>query len=213
MVETKTIQLNIHLQETDCERIIQCPDNFSFEMLHYVIQDSFGWENEHLYQFTIFDKKKKKPICVIEKETEESFFGSKMEKYNADEIILKQFFNEENKYFVIYEYDFGDSWEHLILFEKAFPFDETKQLVYCVGGAKKCPPEDCGGIPGYYNILDVLKNKKENDEEDEILEWLGDYDPESFDIEKTNKLLNRFKMKKETPKLQINKSKKKLKRK
>ena len=207
-METKTIQLKIHLQETDCERIIQCPDDFSFTMLHYIIQESFEWENAHLYQFSIFDKKTKKRCCVIEADTKENIFESKIEKFKSDNILLNKYLNEENKYFVIYEYDFGDSWEHLIVFEKVFPFDEEKQLVCCVSGSKKCPPEDCGGIPGYYNILDVLKKKRKNEDDNELLEWLGDYNPDDFDLDKTNKRLSCFKMKKETPKLQINKKNK-----
>jgi len=122
--------------------------------------------------------------------------------------LLNKYLNEENKYFVIYEYDFGDSWEHLIVCEKVFPFDEKKQLVCCISGLKKCPPEDCGGIPGYYNILDVLKKKRKNEDDNELLEWLGDYNPDDFDLDKTNKRLSCFKMKKETPKLQINKKNK-----
>jgi len=81
--------------------------------------------------------------------------------------------------------------------------------VTCIGGAKKCPPEDCGSIPGYYNILDVLKKKKKNEDDIDLIEWLGDYDPDDFDVDKTNKILSRFKMKKEKPKLQINRKKRK----
>jgi len=204
-METKTIQLKIHLQETDCERIIQCPNNFSFEMLHYAIQESFGWENAHLYQFLVFEKNKNRPYAVIEKKSveEDSLFESKLEKFEVSKILLNQFLNEQKKYFLIYEYDFGDSWQHLVQFEKSFSFDESNPLVSCVAGSKNCPPEDCGGIPGYYNILDVLK--KRNEDDNELLEWLGDYNPDYFDIDKTNKRLSCFKMKKETSKLQINK--------
>ncbi|HPG30928.1 MAG TPA: plasmid pRiA4b ORF-3 family protein [bacterium] len=201
-METKTIQLKIHLQETDCERIIQCPDDFSFEMLHYIIQESFGWENEHLYEFKVFKKNRRTPFAVIEKENDEedSFFESTVEKLNVKDTLLNQFLNSEKKYLIIYEYDFGDSWQHLILFEKSLQFDENKQLVCCVGGSKKCPPEDCGGIPGYYNILDVLKKKRKNEDDNELLEWLGDYNPDDFDVAKTNDRLTCFTLKKETPK-------------
>jgi hypothetical protein len=56
----------------------------------------------------------------------------------------------------IYKYDFGDSWEHEVLVEEVLPPDPDFKHPVCLGGANACPPEDCGGIPGYYDLLAAL---------------------------------------------------------
>jgi hypothetical protein len=90
---------------------------------------------------------------------------------------------------VIYEYDFGDSWEHKIVLEKILPFDEQVKLPRCTAGKRACPPEDCGGIWGYSDLLDTLQDPQHPDH-DEMKEWLGgDFDPEFFDMAGVNKML------------------------
>src|SRR4030095_14290547 len=86
------------------------------------------------------------------------------------------------------EYDFGDSWQHEIKVEKIFPYDPGIVLPVCLAGERACPPEDCGSFPGYEDILRVLK-KAENDDDHALLEWLGPYDPEHFDLEAVNSCL------------------------
>ena len=85
-----------------------------------------------------------------------------------------------------YEYDFGDSWEHKILLEKIFPFDNKMALPVCIKGKRACPPEDCGGIWGYEEFLKTISDPKHPEYED-MLEWLGgEFDPEEFDLEGIN---------------------------
>jgi hypothetical protein len=85
-----------------------------------------------------------------------------------------------------YEYDFGDSWEHKILLEKILPFDTKTALPVCIKGKRACPPEDCGGIWGYEELLEAISNPKHPDHEN-MLEWLGgEFDPEEFDLEEIN---------------------------
>jgi hypothetical protein len=62
----------------------------------------------------------------------------------------------------------------------------------CIGGARACPPEDCGGIWGYEQLVEVLKNPK-HPEYQEKLEWAGDdFDPERFDLDEVNRDLLRY---------------------
>lgn len=92
---------------------------------------------------------------------------------------------------MIYNYDFGDSWEHGIVLEKRLPLDPDAAYPICLDGQLACPPEDCGGIPGFYHLLDVLANPKHK-EHDEMRDWIGeDFDPEAFSVDKINKLLSR----------------------
>lgn len=90
---------------------------------------------------------------------------------------------------MVYEYDFGDGWEHQILLEKLLPFDDAQALPICVKGKRACPPEDCGGIFGYADLLRTLADPTDP-EHQEMLEWLGGpLDPEAFDIDDTNQAL------------------------
>jgi hypothetical protein len=93
-----------------------------------------------------------------------------------------------------YLYDFGDSWEHTITFEKPVAREPKVKYPRCVAGARACPPEDCGGAPGYYHCLDALADPK-NPEHAWKIEWLGgSFDPEAFDLVATNKELRRVKL-------------------
>lgn len=92
-----------------------------------------------------------------------------------------------------YEYDFGDSWYHDIILEKIVPAEPDTLYPVCVDGQLACPPEDCGGIWGYYDILEVLGNPKHEEHED-YKEWYGeDLKPEEFDKDSVNKELQKFK--------------------
>jgi pRiA4b ORF-3-like protein len=92
----------------------------------------------------------------------------------------------------IYTYDFGDSWEHSIVLEKRLPAAPTIRYPICTDGQFACPPEDCGGIGGFYDLLDTLKDPA-HEQHEELRDWVGgDYDPEAFSIEAVNRILTRL---------------------
>lgn len=97
---------------------------------------------------------------------------------------------KEEKDKMIYEYDFGDSWEHEILLEKILPFDKAQSLPVCLNGEMRCPPEDCGGIWGYEGMLEILKDP-DHPEYQNYRDWLGeeDFDPMEFNIADVNEML------------------------
>ena len=85
-----------------------------------------------------------------------------------------------------YTYDFGDDWEHLIVVEKRKPHPDEKPYPVCVAGKRNCPPDDCGGTPGYERLLEIPVRP----EQSESVEWLGEgFDPEEFDTGNTNAAL------------------------
>lgn len=91
---------------------------------------------------------------------------------------------------MIYEYDFGDGWKHEVLLEEILERDQNIIYPICVDGAMNCPPDDCGGIFGFYDMLKILKQPK-HEEYKSYLMWLGGkYDPEKFDLKKVNKMLS-----------------------
>src|SRR5256885_9413534 len=91
-------------------------------------------------------------------------------------------------------YHFGDGWQHVVVVEKVLPPDAGFKHPVCLAGANACPPEDCGGIPGYYNLLEILDDPKHPEHED-MKEWIGeDFDSTRFDLGEINTELGRLKM-------------------
>ncbi len=77
---------------------------------------------------------------------------------------------------------------HGIDLEKILPFDRAQHYPRCLAGARACPPEDCGGSPGYYQLIEALRNPSDPANA-ELLEWCGKYDPEEVDLEAVNRWL------------------------
>ncbi|HNQ65583.1 MAG TPA: plasmid pRiA4b ORF-3 family protein [Smithella sp.] len=145
--------------------------------LHKIIQTVMGWTNSHLHQFIIGNQYYSLP-------SDESFY--KVVDYRR--IKLDSLFNTPKSNF-IYEYDFGDGWEHSIVIEKILPRKKNTYYPICIDGKRSCPPEDCGGTFGYENLITIINNP-EHEEYDEMMEWLGDYfDPKEFNIDEVNEFL------------------------
>jgi len=91
-----------------------------------------------------------------------------------------------------YEYNFGDGWEHEVILERILEKKPTQLYPNCIKGEMACPPDDCGGINGYYDLLEILKDKK-HPEYDEVTEWIGDgFDPNYLDLEEINEALKEY---------------------
>lgn len=149
------------------------------EDLHYIIQDVMGWYNAHLHLF------KKGTLLFEPEEFSEGFFES---NGDYDGTIISDLLKKE-KDKIEYEYDFGDGWAHTITLEKILNQTKYESLPVCTGGKNACPPEDCGGIPGYYMMLEALKDPK-HPEYESYKEWLGgDFDPTYFNIDDFNELM------------------------
>jgi hypothetical protein len=148
--------------------------------LHKIIQTTMGWTNSHLHQFVYNDR------LYCNPEYEEEWDDSRQVDYSKvrlDKILLSV-----NQH-IIYEYDFGDGWEHIIELEKIIPVDIKMKHPICIDGKRNCPPEDCGGPGGYEDLLEAIKNP-ENEEYESMLEWVGDdFDSEYFDKNETNEVL------------------------
>ena len=150
----------------------------TFAELHEIIQVAMGWENYHLYEFNV------KHLRIGDVNNEfDIFIDDEME--DASALTLDSIISRTKETFE-YEYDFGDGWTHKILVEKFLPRDNSISYPICIGGKLNCPPEDCGGVGGFYHLLKVIKDKK-HPEHKQMLAWLGEnYDPEHFDKEQIN---------------------------
>ncbi len=164
-------------------RRVLVADDTSLGDLHTIIQITMGWHNCHLHQF-VHDR-------VLYGELNDDFEPMGMDMRDETETCLSELVKKE-KDFLHYEYDFGDGWMHRVSIEKVLPLEAEKKLPRCLKGVKACPPEDCGGIWGYMEMLNVLED--ENDpERDNILDWLGgDFDPAEFSLREVNGMLNEY---------------------
>lgn len=178
-------QLKVSLQgiEPEIWRSFKVSSDFTFHDLHQVIQVVMGWNNFHLYEFTSKGKR-------IGLDLEDDFFTS--DKIIPSDTITIQEVLPRKRSNIQYTYDFGDSWEHRVVVE-GISKDEVLLHPICLDGAMNCPPEDCGGVWGYVDLLGIIQDKK-HPEHKEMLEWLGGkFDPNRFNIQSVNKQLAMFK--------------------
>jgi hypothetical protein len=174
-------QIKVTLDDTHPPiwRRIQVPEDTSLLKLHDIVQIVMGWEDDHLHSFLIEDQYYGRP-----EDDEYGEFGTIDEK----RVKLKEVIPGEGFRFK-YEYDFGDSWEHTLLVEKILPPEEGVRYPVCVKGKRACPPEDVGGVWGYENFLEAIRDP-DHEEHDMYLEWVGDeFDPEAFDLKGVNQSL------------------------
>jgi hypothetical protein len=160
-------------------RRILVKSNILLHDLHKIIQTTMGWTNSHLHQFA----------------HNRNFYSSpdfnefdELGLIDYSKIRLNKLLTTE-KHQMIYEYDFGDGWEHAIVLEKILSIDPDVKYPLCLDGKRNCPPEDCGGPGGYEKLLNTIKNP-EDEEYESMIEWLGKgFDPEEFDKGEINEML------------------------
>lgn len=167
----------------DVVRTLVIPADATFGWLHAVIQVAMGWTNSHLHQFQF-------GATVISDPTFE--FG----EFEGDSVVLNEHKERlmvhfgESRAVLDYEYDFGDSWHHKIILSTLLESKAAApRRAVCLGGANACPPEDCGGAPGYGEFLKAIRNRK-HPEHRSMQAWIGrPFDPNQFSLEATNRLL------------------------
>jgi hypothetical protein len=154
-------------------RRIQVPD-CTLDELHEFIQLAMGWTNSHLHQFEIDGKRYGDPELL------DAGFND-FDCIDSTETKIGDIVPRSGKRFrFTYEYDFGDGWQHEILFEGTPKPEPGKKYPLCLEGERACPPEDVGGVWGFAEFLEAIGNP-EHDRHDELLEWSGPFDPEAFD--------------------------------
>ncbi len=163
----------------------------SFADLHEAIQDCGGWEDAHLYSFL-------EPGGAGYDELPGAGTGEGETDWAST--ALASWFGEEQRQ-CVYWYDFGDDWMHDVGLERIEEHDEAFER-RLLDGARAFPLEDCGGIPGYERCVEALRRGREptggeagpefdREELDELLDWIGDWDPERFDLETTRRSFDR----------------------
>ncbi len=156
-------------------RRLLVPGSVNLEKLHNILQDAMGWTDSHLHQFQVG----RRFFGVPDPEAFEDM---------EDEALVKLYeVLRAEKDAMVYTYDFGDDWRHKIVLEKVLPVDPAVPLPRCTAGKRACPPEDCGGIWGYAELLETIHDS-DHSEHHSMLEWLGKgFDPERFDMDAVNR--------------------------
>ena len=156
-------------------RQIQVPSSYSFWDLHVAIQDAMGWTDTHLHFFEVLDASLGEWVEFGIPDR-----GDDTGLLPGWDYMIRDYLSSEGAS-VIYEYDFGDSWRHAVTLEAILPTDQKRRYPICLGGARRCPPEDCGGVWGYKDFLEAITNPS-HEEHADMLEWIGgSFDPEDFD--------------------------------
>ncbi len=162
-------------------RRILVPENYNFWDLHVAIQDAMGWLDCHLHVFCIRRKHAHKVTEIGI--PNEDIYGDEPVFLPGWEIPISRYFSDLGEA-CNYEYDFGDSWKHEVLLEGLLIREKGQKYPKCLDGERACPPEDCGSVPGYYNLLEILSDTS-TEEYEEMVSWLGGkYKPEKFNPEK-----------------------------
>ena len=158
-------------------RRVVVPEQFTFCQLHQAIPGAFGWCDYHLHKFEF-----KKPGLLIRETWEEDDLAESRGCDVLEEGTQIGTLITENPRF-IYTYDFGDTWEHQILMEKEVEYEYSYPQVLKYKGDNI--PEDCGGIGGYYDLLDKLDDPEAEDH-DLMEEWACQQGMGEYDLDEVN---------------------------
>lgn len=168
-------------------RELVVPSNITLELLAFVLIDAMGWAHEHLYQF-----RGKNDVFYMNsheiKEHKNSFFGffSRVNYVNTETTTLDMVLQPKGGR-IKFEYDMGDSWTHDVWVKQARDYAKNEEpVIKLLKAAGACPPEDCGGVWGYAELLELNNKKRKTAEDKERLEWYDiskDYNPENCNLE------------------------------
>lgn len=168
-----TLKVTLLDLEPEIWRTIEVKGDTSLAKLHAVVQAAFGWENCHMHLF-----KAGKTLYGLPTDDDFGLPTEDERKTTVAELLPKK----SSK--LIYSYDMGDDWHHEVKVEKVFaPVSGTK-YPRLLDGARACPPEDCGGVPGFMNFVEAMADP-DHEQHEELAEWFGGkFDPERFDLKK-----------------------------
>jgi hypothetical protein len=184
-------QLKLTLQDIQplIWRRVQVWEDTTLAQLHDVLQVAMNWQDYHLHEFTIGRRLFSVP------DPDDDMYERKVIDERRQRLC--QVVTQVGTQFV-YLYDFGDSWRHDLLLEAILLPESTAQYPRCIAGERQTPPEDVGGTLGYEEYLEALADPQHEAHED-MLQWRGPFDPESFSSNDINgRLRKRFRATRKT---------------
>ena len=172
--------------EPSITRSLELPVGLNFAQLHEVLQAAFGWTDSHLHHFIVGG------LTIGAPEFDEDALLD-VRTFEASEIRLQDLTfprEEDSTLRILYEYDFGDDWQHDLILQR-IPSENGAKYPRCIAGTRSGPPEDVGGFSGYADFLEAW-GAPDHEEHKTMRQWAGrKFHPEHFDLEATNKAIAR----------------------
>lgn len=156
-------------------------EDITLGQLHSILQIVMNWEDYHLHEFTIGRRLYSVPDPDDEFHERKVIDESRAKLCDVVPRVGTRF---------LYAYDFGDDWRHELLLEAIVMPEPGMKYPRCIAGARRTPPEDVGGTPGYEAYLEALADP-EHEEHENLLCWRGEFDPESFSPDGVNQRLGK----------------------
>ena len=158
------------------------PANIRLSQLHKVLQRVMGWTDSHLHNFRHGHNVYQVPYPGFD-----DLDGPEGRNRDERRFTLASLIDSPRQK-LLYEYDFGDGWEHEVVLEKILAAAPSQNPI-CLGGENACPPEDSGGLIGYYRLIEILDDPKDPEHAD-LRDWIGGpFDPKAFDLAGVNRAI------------------------
>jgi Plasmid pRiA4b ORF-3-like protein len=187
--EIATVRIELRYTDPVIWREVEVPTSIKLTELHDIIQAAMGWDDSHLWEFTIDKQRYGLPT--------DDDWGYEPCK-PASKVRLRDVLRPRRTT-IDYIYDFGDSWKHRLTATRIRAGDPDISYPRYVGGERNGPPEDCGGTPGFYDLLDALSDPQHPNHAD-VKEWGGAYDPEVIEETAIKSALDRIASRRKTRK-------------
>lgn len=171
------LKITLNMSDPEVWRRCTVPGRMTLDELHDTLQIVMGWDNVHMYQLIIEDNF-----------YSEDELGTEGAREKAANFRLEQVLKRAKKNF-LYEYDFANGWEHDVYIEKIHTTDDLSEYPKCTEGENACPPEECGGIFSYLELIAALKDKDHPDHQKAVEEQGKNFDPYRFDPDWVNQNL------------------------
>ena len=168
--EICTLRIELRGSDPLIWRRVEVPTSITLKMLHDIVQAAMGWWDCHLWEFAIAQRRFGPPM----RESWDTGPRTDAAKVRLREVLTPR------RTTITYVYDFGDDWEHRLILTDIRQGEADIGYPRYVGGEGNAPPEDCGGIPGFYDKLAIAADPSHPDHAD-VTEWLEDYDPRVID--------------------------------
>ena len=163
-------------------RRFEVPADVTLYQLHQILQVMMGWADSHLHQF------QRGRVVYGQSDREFGVRRVNERKTRLHEVLHGQ------KDRMRYEYDFGDGWEHELVLEAVTSVSAENRHPRVLKGRGACPPEDVGGMWGYYEFLEAMRDPKHPNYDDMVGWWGGPFEPDKFDLEGINRVLAKMRL-------------------
>ena len=144
-------------------RRVAVRSSVNLKTVHKVIQAAMGWLDYHLWEFNA-NERIYSMLIPNDPDWNSRITDAATTKLSA---LLTRGVRQ-----IGYVYDMGDNWQHRIIVETLKQGEAGAQYPQFLGGERRCPPEDVGGIPGFEEFSEAMTSPRHPDRK-RLLTWYG----------------------------------------